>query len=282
MRNHFLRAAGKALWTPAQITTALWLDAADAATVTADGSNLVSQVNDKSGNSRHFTATSGARPTYSASTLNGKAVFTYSGSQSLTSNASAATWNFLHQSGGAEVIGVWKAGNTSDPNAIYGFWGTNGGTINNVGIYSRWDDRAAFSFNETPVIAAASTGANYYLDVGDNGTHPANNATIFGSSFNLGTATAANKIRHIVNGTVLTGKNTDTNAPPTSNAAFTLQLGTAGNNVWPLTGYIAEFLVFASQASTDTRQLIEGYLAHKWGLTANLPAGHPYKSAAPT
>jgi len=25
----------------------------------------------------------------------------------------------------------------------------------------------------------------------------------------------------------------------------------------------------------------EGYLAHKWGLTGNLPVNHPYKSSAP-
>lgn len=28
-------------------------------------------------------------------------------------------------------------------------------------------------------------------------------------------------------------------------------------------------------------QKAEGYLAHKWGLTANLPVSHPYKSSAP-
>jgi hypothetical protein len=27
---------------------------------------------------------------------------------------------------------------------------------------------------------------------------------------------------------------------------------------------------------------MEGYLAHKWGIQANLPAAHPYYSAAPT
>tara|TARA_B100000424_G_scaffold181773_1_gene140655 strand:- start:530 stop:754 length:225 start_codon:yes stop_codon:yes gene_type:complete len=26
----------------------------------------------------------------------------------------------------------------------------------------------------------------------------------------------------------------------------------------------------------------EGYLAHKWGLTGNLPVTHPYKSSAPS
>jgi hypothetical protein len=282
MRNHFLRAAtGKALWTPAQITTALWLDAADAATVTADGSNLVSQVNDKSGNSRHFNASAGARPTYSASTLNGKAVFTYSGSQWLTSISSAATWNFLHQSGGAEVIGVWKAGNTSNPNTLYGFWGTNGGTVNSTGAYQRWDDRDSSSFNEA-LIGVAGGNSGFYLDISANSVHTPNNATILGFSFDLGNATAANKMRHVVNGTVLAGNNTAAGAALTDGATYTLQLGASGNNVWPLTGYIAEFIVSATQLSTNTRQRIEGYLAHKWGLTANLPAGHPYKSAAPT
>ena len=49
-----------------------------------------------------------------------------------------------------------------------------------------------------------------------------------------------------------------------------------------LSGEIAEILVLPAKATVDTRQRIEGYLAHKWGLTANLPADHPYKSAAPT
>ena len=30
------------------------------------------------------------------------------------------------------------------------------------------------------------------------------------------------------------------------------------------------------------RQQLEGYLAWKWGLEANLPVDHPYKNAAPT
>lgn len=34
--------------------------------------------------------------------------------------------------------------------------------------------------------------------------------------------------------------------------------------------------------STEDRQRLEGYLAWKWGLAANLPADHPYKSSAPT
>ena len=44
---------------------------------------------------------------------------------------------------------------------------------------------------------------------------------------------------------------------------------------------IAEVIIYnVSLADADCRK-IEGYLAWKWGLQANLPSGHPYKSAAP-
>jgi len=47
-------------------------------------------------------------------------------------------------------------------------------------------------------------------------------------------------------------------------------------------GKIYEIFSTPTTPSTDTRQKLEGYLAHKWGLTANLPAGHPYKTVGPT
>lgn len=49
-----------------------------------------------------------------------------------------------------------------------------------------------------------------------------------------------------------------------------------------LNGDIGEIIIVDGAPDTATRQLIEGYLAWKWGLEANLPSGHPYKSAAPT
>ena len=83
------------------------------------------------------------------------------------------------------------------------------------------------------------------------------------------------------NGGSLGGNQTFTGTPSTSNAAFALQVGAIGNNVIPLTGYIAEVVIANSKLSTADRQRLEGYLAHKWGLTNNLPAGHPYKYEPP-
>ena len=45
---------------------------------------------------------------------------------------------------------------------------------------------------------------------------------------------------------------------------------------------LGELIVLKGVPATDDRQRIEGYLAHKWGSTALLPADHPYKSSAPT
>ena len=44
---------------------------------------------------------------------------------------------------------------------------------------------------------------------------------------------------------------------------------------------IAEIVFYQSALSLSNRQLIEGYLAHKWGLTSSLPNDHPYKSTSP-
>ena len=46
-------------------------------------------------------------------------------------------------------------------------------------------------------------------------------------------------------------------------------------------GYYYEIAYYNSVLTTTDRQLMEGYLAWKWSLQANLPSGHPYKSAAP-
>lgn len=66
--------------------------------------------------------------------------------------------------------------------------------------------------------------------------------------------------------------------------------GAVWNGRWGIAGYpygvglqakIAEVIIYPTTVSTDVRQKTEGYLAHRFGFQANLPADHPYKSAAP-
>lgn len=45
--------------------------------------------------------------------------------------------------------------------------------------------------------------------------------------------------------------------------------------------YIGEILIWDQGLSASDLDTITGYLAWKWGTQANLPAGHPYKTAPP-
>jgi hypothetical protein len=49
-----------------------------------------------------------------------------------------------------------------------------------------------------------------------------------------------------------------------------------------MAGTISEVVIYNTGLTTTQRQRVEGYLAWKWGLQASLPAGHPFKTAAPT
>ncbi len=46
-------------------------------------------------------------------------------------------------------------------------------------------------------------------------------------------------------------------------------------------GYIAEVIYYTGLLTTLQRQQVEGYLAWKWGLQGNLPAGHPFVTSPP-
>jgi hypothetical protein len=48
-----------------------------------------------------------------------------------------------------------------------------------------------------------------------------------------------------------------------------------------LDGKIGEIIFYNRAVSSVQRQAIEGYLAHKWGLSSSLPATHPYKNVVP-
>ena len=48
----------------------------------------------------------------------------------------------------------------------------------------------------------------------------------------------------------------------------------------PFDGFIGEIIIINSVEDSD-RQKIEGYLAHKWGLSTDLPSDHPHKDNAP-
>ncbi len=271
------------VWNPSMIQTALWLDAADASTVTTV-SGAVSQWNDKSGNGRNASqATSVNRPTYQSSVQNSKNVirFVASSSQFLTCSGTAGSFNYLH-SGQGLFISVVKVGTVEDPNTLYGIAGNSGG-FNSArrGFNLLWDDRSsAPASNRFGAAAFEGTNANAYSLNRSDALLP-QSFGIIGVSTDAANATADNRATLLVDGSTSTG-NTATATASTGNASFDFQIGDYATSTAYLQGDVGEVIIVSGAVSTLNRQRIEGYLAHKWGLTANLPAGHPYKTVGPT
>jgi hypothetical protein len=79
-----------------------------------------------------------------------------------------------------------------------------------------------------------------------------------------------------VNGTI-----TNVNAVPRGALSLNTSLEWA-ISAGAFLGNIGEVITYPTALTTLDRQKVEGYLAWKWGLQANLPVGHPYKNAPPS
>jgi hypothetical protein len=256
----------ESVWNPSMISTALWLDAADASTVTTV-SGAVSQWNDKSGNGRNVAqATADNRPAFTANAINGRPALDFDGSSHRLFNASAALQRNVP---GTSVFTVTKLDvDTAGPKTIYQTLVAAG----NTRALLNYRDGANTGFRaggrRVSGSAFSSQGVSPYSD----------SVTLNSAIFNYNAAT----LSLIENGSITVNAAAFQNSGNTDNDAGQLYIGGdgLGGALWD--GYIAEILVVHSAVSADTRQRIEGYLAHKWGLTANLPAGHPYKTVGPT
>jgi hypothetical protein len=241
------------LWTPANISTALWLDASDSATITA-ASGLVSQWNDKSGNSRNATASGALRPTTATRTINSLNTLDFSGANAMSFAAAP-----LASTTSALAVFVFQL--DADPPStaigpVLGDWGT-GSQANH------------FPYSDGVIYENFMT--NFRKTCGNPTPSMATNACV-------ASMTSANGLWELyINGSLLYTTSSNTYA-----IGGSPRIG--ASSVFYVDGRIAEIAVVANSTSTTTRQLLEGYLAGatRWGLQSLLPAGHPYKSAAPT
>ena len=82
-----------------------------------------------------------------------------------------------------------------------------------------------------------------------------------------------------INQTVATG-NISGPVESKPNKLFTIGCHNSGGGLNNMA--VAEFLIFEDDLPSSKRDILEGYLAHKWNLSSVLPSDHTYKSSAPT
>jgi len=229
-------------WTPAKLSTELWLDASDSGTIT-ESSGAVSQWADKSGNENNVSqANSSLQPLTNTNTLNSKNVIYFDGSDLMNATFEAT----LTQPN--SVFAVFKRKNLDS----FLFDGVN--DINRHTFTFYLADSKYFSF----------AGSLLFGSVSDTNAH------MMGSVYN------SNSSEIFIDGT------SDAKGDVGTQDMDGITLGGRYNGQQYYDGDIAEIIVVDDILSESDRQKLEGYLAHKWGLEGNLPALHPYKSSPPT
>jgi hypothetical protein len=236
----------------------LWFDATDTATITKVG-GLVSQWNDKSGNVNNVTQATGAdQPNWTLASINTQPAVIFNGSEFL---ANVAATGLPQGTAASSIFSVMES--TSQPSFPFLVsWGSSGG-----------DFSLAFNDGALAGIGARSTNANAYATALLN-TSPHVLSAIF-----TGPALPTNYLQYL-DGTaqaLTTGELG--NVTISGNALSIGSLVGGGSFGW--VGPIGEIIVYNSALGMANQQTLEGYLAWKWGLQANLPVSHPYFNAPP-
>jgi hypothetical protein len=243
---------GAVPWTPNVISTDGWWDASDNSTITEVG-GIVTQIDDKSGNNVDLIANSATTNNHTLlnAALNGLDVVDLDGDDRYNGSS------LLLSSGNVSFIMVCKVDVVD--NALDSIFATVGASSFQYQSASTTNFLAQLS---GPDSVTSSTSTDY------KGAY-----RIFNALFDLSGSTQYSFVDGTQEGSsVYTTQLTAS----TSLRVFTNR----GQSAYP-EGQLAEALV-VPDASVATRQKLEGYLAHKWGLTANLPGGHPYKTSQPT
>jgi len=274
IHRHIITVGGN--WDPSDsVTTSFHIDAADTSSYSLSGSN-VSSITDKAGN---FSITVNGTPTRVSSALNSLNVWDFSGSSEDFTTSDEQ--NVTDGSGNHWAIGVFLADTVDDTqDSFYSF------ENNTVSSGSKRD---------YAVSAGNSSAFNGELDL--DGLSSNRISSTIGNLQAFDSAVTLDAF-HIV-GTIFNSTGNQISARVDGADAFTpvndydrginqkqdvrIMRNRANER---LDGRVAEFFVVGALPGTGGTditefQKAEGYLAHKWGLTGNLPSDHPFKNVSP-
>jgi len=211
---------------------ALWLDASDLTTIT-QVSNAVSQWNDKSGNARNATQSTGAnQPITGTRTLNGRNVLDF--------NGSSHTMNYTGISPASGLTVFYMASHDTVGTVQTLIGGASGS--------------AAFGLVNTNTHRIVKTAVVQIL---------AGTATITGGSISFYTATTQSSGNKLF----LAGAADNSNATNPSYTANTSSVGSGSLGTQFFDGRVAEVVIYTKILSNPELNLVGQYMAQKWGRT---------------
>lgn len=249
------------LWTPdAEPTLLAWYDPTDADTITESGGN-VSQWDDKGPYGYHMIQTNGGiQPNWGVGAqINGLNVMHYSG-----------TFDEMEVLGLPDINLTGVAGVTLLEGKTAGDWPA-GGRLNKTDS----DDRMLIRMQSNPTFGKSQhvvkiDGTSYATASGNESIYQEEVPMICSLYYDGASAIARGN-----GGVVVT-----TNSGTPDGATLTINEFQVGRDSNTPRNYQGD-LIWLATGDLAIIQKAEGYIAHKWGTTSILDAGHPYKSVPP-
>ena len=273
IHRHIITVGGN--WDPTDsITTRFHIDASDTSSYTLSGSDLFT-VTDKAGN---FTISLDGTPTRVTSGLNGLNVWDFNGSESLGTTGEAQVTD---GSGNHWAIGVFLADTVDDTQDSFYSFENNTVSASSKRDYAVSSGNASAFNGELDLDGLASNRISSTI-----GNLEAFTSSVSLDAFHI-VGTIFNKTGNQISARV-DGANAFTPVNDYDNSINTNQdvrvMRNRANK--RLDGRVAEFFVVGALPGTGGTDITEfekaeGYLAHKWGLTGNLPSDHPFKNVSP-
>lgn len=225
-------------------------------------------------------ATASRRPQIVSGALNGNRILRFDGTDDvLTAGASAALGVFRNVQA-AWVFAVYKKrGQDVSPTARYLFYSPRNDSAVRFGLLS--GSSGSGRANQPYIFARrldAESAAELPSGIAVNGTYAMFAAAV---DFSTRAGVLRNNGQQIAANATLTasaGSTSDTQASST----YQLAVGAYYSGALPSDVDLAAIVLGNTQMTVTEMQKLEGWAAHRFGLTANLPASHPYKTEAPT
>ena len=250
--------AAPALWAPANLATpanmSVWLRSDTGITTVA---GAMTAWTDKSSNANNASA-SGTGPAVSSGALNGYDTVNFNGSSHYMTIADAATLDL--NAAGVSFIALVKTTKS-----------TAASTQGLITKESTWNYSIKMDGSSQGSVSFSNGSSS---DESTAGSNPVND-------WNIAIMNKSDK--YYVNGS----EQGAAAYTPAANNTKVVYLGAWNASAGPtvssyFTGELAEIIVYNGQLTTNERQQIEGYIAHRYGLQSNLPSTHPYRNFAPT
>ena len=250
---------------PAVLSNAkVWLDAADATTITESG-GAVSQWNNK-GTLGNFTqATSALQPTTGTQTINGRNVLDFNG-DTLVSSDAASSFQFMNDGTTFLIATVIDYGPAAD--SYNSTIATLDGSSSNTGFILSNDNRTSIGrTNRLAIIVFGSANPGNVSVLLENDNYYSAGDFIFSSIIDPDNGTVANRALYWTNATAGTVFNSRTGGVNAAAPLFTMEIGNKYYGGYSLQAQIGEIIILSGSDATEAnRSDIVNYLNSKWAI----------------